>query len=391
MTVLTVGAAGQSLAIVALGARRDPAALGEYGVYCEVRSFAQKTATGRLVVRDRDEVIAEEDLSLAPGERVAHRARGLSSDASEITARLEDVEVEGGADELASDDAGYAVIEPLARTRVLVVTAGNRYLEAVLRVNPSIDFERVEPAAYDRARAAGFDVVVLDRVLPEGAVAHPGALLVAPPERPGAVRLGPEVRDARVTGALSSHPVLDEVDLAGVTVRAGRALVADPEDRVLFRAGRAALATARETAGARRVALGFDLGSTDLVRQPAFPLMMHNAVVWLANQESLALSARRPGEPIRAPGRVAIVELPSGETRETRGGAFFDTGASGIYRVGGRPFAVSGADLAGPLDVDPASATRELASWEPPISQVVALLLLALLATEWALLNRGRV
>lgn len=397
MTVLTVGETGRSLAIVALGARRDPTAMGEYGVYCEVRSFAEKAAAARLVIRDRDEVIAEEDLALDPGERVVHRVRGLSSDASEITARLEDVAIDGrsDADELASDDAAYAVIEPLTHTRVLVVSPGegNRYLEAVLGVNPSISFERVEPGAWDRARAAGFDVVIFDRVLPPGAegVNHAGAMLVSPPEGP--VKLGGAVRDARVTAALASHPVLDEVSLDGVTVRAGRALVTEPEDRALFRAGRDVLATARDTASARRVTLGFalDTGATDLVLHEAFPLMMHNAVVWLANQESLPLSARRPGEPLRLPGRLAIVGLPGGEVRDVRGGAFFDTGVAGIYRVNDRPLAVSGAEVAGPLEVGPATAAPAFAAAEPPISLVVALVLLALLAAEWVLLNRGRV
>jgi hypothetical protein len=169
--------------------------------------------------------------------------------------------------------------------------------------------------------------------------------------------------------------------------------VAAPEDRVLFRAGRDVLATARDTASARRVTLGFglDTAATDLVMHEAFPLMMHNAVVWLANQESLALSARRPGEPLRLPGRVAIVGLPGGEVRDMRGGAFFDTGVAGIYRVNDRPVAVSAAEVAGPLEMGPASPAPSFAIAEPPISLVVALVLLALLAAEWVLLNRGRV
>ena len=82
---------------------------------------------------------------------------------------------------------------------------------------------------------------------------------------------------------------------------------------------------------------------------------------------------------------------PGGELRETRGGAFFDTGRAGLYRVNDRPFAVSAAELAGPLDAGGEPPARAVALTEPPISLVVALVLLALLATEWVLLNRGRV
>lgn len=392
MTVLPVGAPGQSVAIVAFGARRDPTAMGEYGVYCEVRSFAAKNASARLIIRDRDDVLTEEQLDLEPGKRVVHRTRGYSSDVSELYAVLEEIEIEGSADGLETDNVGFAVVEPLARTKALLVTDGNRYLEAVLRVNPTLEFEQVSPAQYASVRAGDFDVVIFDGHLPPGPLRHPGVLLVSPPERSDVVRFGPAVRDVAVNSTLASHPVLDAIDLEAVSVQMSRTLLPEPEDRALFRSDRHVLATAREGAGHRRVVLGFDLDATDLVRRPAFPLLMHNTVVWLANQEVLARSARHPGEPLRLPGQMALVELPSGDDREARGGVFYDTGSVGIYRINERPQAVSAVDFSGPISSSSLRpAETQTLMTEPPISLLLAIIVLVMIATEWFLLHRGRV
>ncbi len=390
--IVPVGEAGETVAIVALGARRDPSALGEYGVYCEVRAFTKSAARARLVLRDHEVVLAEEEIELDPGESVVHRTRGFSSDVSEITAELENITIEEGQDALTLDDRAVAVVEPLVRTKVLVVTQGNRFLEAVLRVNPSVEFSSVAPLEYDPVRAAAaYDVVILDHILPGGQLRHPGLLLIAPPERRDELRLGPRIRDAEVTATLSTHPVLDAVELEGVHFRTSQVLLPDPTDRPLFRSQRNVLATARETNGQRRIVFGFDLRNTDLVESPAFPLLMHNAVVWLANQQQLARSSRHPGEPLRFGGQRRRIELPGGGRRDGRGGSFFGTSVAGLYRVEDHPYAVSAVDFAGPLPAPSQAARAETIVSDSPIGLWIALSLLALLIVEWFLLHRGRV
>lgn len=387
-----VGVGAGTVAITAFDARRDPTAMGEYAVYCQVHAFTRSPARARLVIRDRDVVLLDEELELEADGSVTQRTRGFASGEAEITARLDEIRIEDGEDGLASDDSAYAVIPALARTRVLVVTAGNRYLEQVFRVNPAVEADRVTPEQLDASGAGGYDVVVLDGHLPPtGLQGLPALLLIGPPTRREGLRLGDELRDAEVSSALTTHPVLDAVELDGVRFRSARELLPEPEDRPLARSDRHVLATARDIHGARRVVLGFRLDQTNLVERPAFPLLMHNAVVWLANQQSLLRSSRRPGQPLTFSGQRAEIETPAGELRIARAGAFFDTGRLGVYHVDDRPFAVSAADFAGPLRASSVRTRPTTVASEPPLTLVLTLILLAVVALEWLLLNRGRV
>ena len=146
MTLAPVGAPEETLAITAFDARRDPDAMGEYRLRCEVRSYSEHRARARLVVRDRDTVISEETLTLAPGEVKTHRAQGFSSAQGELSARLEDVLIDGGRDALARDDVAFAAVAPVVATRVLLVTPGDRYLASALAANPSVELETVDAA-----------------------------------------------------------------------------------------------------------------------------------------------------------------------------------------------------------------------------------------------------
>lgn len=391
-----IGDEGQTVAITAFGARRDPTAMGEYAVYCEVRAFSRGPATATLVIRDLDVTLAEEELELQPGEQVSSRARGFARESSEITATLEEIEIEGAVDALTSDDRAFAAIDPLSRLRVLAVTGGNRYLEGALRLDPAVELEQMTPAELvadpGAAASGGFDVVVLDGSLDEAALRHPGLLLIAPPERRPQLRIGTSLSGAVVTEAQSSHPVLEAVDLTGLRLRQARTLLPEPEDQPLFRADRHVLATARDLGGQRRVVLGFDPARTALVERPAYPLMIHNAVVWLANAQRVARSSLEPGQPLIFSGRVAEVELPSGEVVEASGGAFRGTSRTGIYHVDDQPRAISSAALAEPLAAPRGSDVEapELEA-EPPLGLILALVMLALIALEWVLLHRGRV
>ena len=393
VTLAPVGAPTETLAVTALDARRDPLALGEYHVRCEVRSYSPRRARARLVIRDRDTVLSDERIAAEPGAVSTHRARGFSSAQAELSARLEDIDVEGGRDALSSDDVAYAVVPPVVATRVLLVTSGNRYLAGALAANPAVALETVDAAglAGRRRELLRYQVVVLDRVAPEPPLDHPALLVVGAPGT-RALRVGPAVTAPRVTAFAADHRVLAGLRFDQVQIARARPLVPEADDRVLVRSGRDALVLARDRDGARTLALAFDTDGTDLVQRVAFPLFMHNALVWLDRREREFRSWQAPGEPIRAPGAPAVVLTPSGVGREVRG-ALYDTARAGVYHTADRAVAVSAADEAGSLaDAPPrgAGSARGAPSGRPPLAQVLAAAILALLCLEWALVQRGR-
>lgn len=392
VVLVTVGTPGETLAIAAFDVRRDPMAMGEYSVRTEVRSYSVHTARARLIVRDRDVVISDERFTLAPGEVSTLRAHGFSSAAGELSARLEDLDLAGGQDALPGDQVAYATVPPVVASRVLLVTRGNRYLQNALAANPAVELVTVNLAglAARRTGLSRFQVVVLDRVTPEPVLDHPAQLVVGVSD-PRVVRLGQELVAPRITAFASEHRVLSGLRFDQLQIARARAVVPEADDRVLVRSGRDALAIARDRGGVRLIALGFDTENTDLVQRIAFPLFMHNALVWLDRREREFHSWQSPGEPLRVPGTLGAVLVPSGETRDVRG-VLYDTARAGIYHTAGRAIAVSAADQAGSLAVpedlgSPHAVTRR---GRPSLAMLVAAAALALLCIEWVATQRGR-
>nr|MBK7068130.1 BatA domain-containing protein [Deltaproteobacteria bacterium] len=304
--------------------------------------------------------------------------RGFSSAQAGSPPRLEDVALDGGRDALARDDLAYAALSPVAATRVLLVTPGDRFLAGALAANPSVDLEVVDAAGLASRRASlhRYHVVVLDRVAPDPPVDHPALLLVGAAGG-RTLRVGRELVGPRVTAVAAEHRVLAGLRLDQIRVARARALIPTADDRVLVRSGRDALAIARDRDGVRVLALGFDTEGTDLVQRIAFPLFMHNALVWLDRRER-EFHSWRPGS-LRAPARGAHPPGPPPRASTTP--------PARASTTAGRAIAVSAADASGAV---PDGEVRRQGA-EVPLrvglpSRVLAVgAILAMLCGEWAL------
>lgn len=384
--LIPVGVPADTLAIVDFTARRDPLAAGEYVTQLAVRSFASRPASARVRVLDGEVPLLDRRVTLSPGEGVRLRAQGFSAERAELSARLEDVSIPESEDALAVDDAAFAVVEPLAPLRVLLVTQGNDYLEAALAVHPNARVTSVSPEAYAGLGALdAHDVVVLDRTPLPDERAHPSVLLFSPPSGPlGA--LGP-AEQPRVSASLASHPVMRSVRLDSVRVSRALRLPIEPGDHVLVRSGADALAVARERPDRRLVAFGIDLGATDLVEREAFPLLVHDALRWVAAARDELPLPRRLGEPLLAQAGQVVLGR---DGRPVDANALAAVRHQGIYHVGERAVAFSGVEHAEELSAGATGGRFRNTAPLPPLAVLVALALLALMVLEWGLLHRGR-
>lgn len=390
LELIPVGTPRDTIAITQLTARRDPVAVGEYAVRAEVTSFTSRTARAKLVVRDRDVVLSERELRLDAYGHLVHEAQGFSSGRGEITAKLEDIVLAGGEDALAGDDIAYAAAPPLRRTSVLLVTSGNAFLQRVLAAHGALDVTIAAPGAVPDGALSRFEVVVLDRAAPESLLRHPAKLLFAPPDGAAGFAYAGDVRNARITATLAGHGALDGVRLDGALVRSGHALRGEPGDSVLARRGGDALVVARERAGERTVAVGFALADSDLAERIAFPLMMHAALHWLAGQSNTdVVLARSPGTPL-AVGRGATALGPDGEALTPVAGVVVETTRAGHYHVGEEVFAYDAAPQSETLTIESTGRALDPLRALPPLSAIVAAVLLLLVLVEWLLLHRGR-
>jgi hypothetical protein len=215
--------------------------------------------------------------------------------------------VAGPKNGLALDDQMTVGVPPAPRRRVLLVSAGNLYLEGALRsFGANLLVERRSPAAV-RSDLGGYDAVILDAVTPPDPPTH-GRFLFIDPAGPGSpFPAGAQVRDPVPTEVRREHPLLRNVSLADLNIREARRLAPRPGDVVLASALGLPLILTRETPALRAVALAFDIRRSDLPLRPSLPLILANALDWLAG------SAEPPGEAVAA----AVIDPAEADTRST--------------------------------------------------------------------------
>ncbi|MDR7421334.1 MAG: VWA domain-containing protein [Armatimonadota bacterium] len=378
-----VGRGAPNAAITRVALRAVP---GGGRLLVRVEAFGREGPPRRLVVSAGGRTIAAREVRPAPGAPVA-AVFELPPTEGALVVRLE------GRDALAADDRAVLLAGREGLPRVLVVGEPNPPLDAVLAAVPTggvVRTDRLVPAEWARA-----DLIVLDGLQP--LVLPPGAYLLIGTlgeNLPAAVE--GTARDQVIRSAAATHPVTRLADLRGVRVASG--FILRPRAGTVLAEGDVPLAWAYEGQGLRVVALPFLLEQSDLALHPAFPVMVANAVSWLAGPSAIAA-----GEgPVVAAGaaREATLLDPSGATVRVaaREGLFtlppLDRVGVWTLRAGAwqRRWVVSTAE-AGESDLtvpDPPSAPADAAA--PPAHVPLAPWLLAaaavLVVGEWLLWSR---
>src|SRR5581483_4031547 len=178
-----------------------------------------------------------------------------------ITARLD------AHDALEIDNARMTIVPPLERVRVALSGGPSLFLQKALSVNAAVT---VEP------NAGSPDDVVCDGCpqVPDG---RSGVLFV-----PAA---GAFSQSTRLTVTRANHPLVRSVDFSGLFATP-LSLPAPPNDaEIVVRAGDSPVLAAYERNGRRFVELRVDLNRPDFALAPAFPVLMANAVEWLAARD----------------------------------------------------------------------------------------------------------
>lgn len=291
-----VGRGAPNAAITAAAVRPD--AFGGATLLVRVEGFGGASSR-TLTVSVDGRTLARRGMRPAPGSpHVAVFALGAVSGL--VTARLE------GTDALPADDRAVVAAGREALPRALVVGEPDPVLDAALRAIPLASAERTDriaPGQWGRA-----DVVVLDGLQP--LTLPPGAYLLIgtlPDNLP--LQIEGSVQDQVVRATTATHPVMRLADLRGVRV-AGALGLRLPGGSALAE-GDVPLIWAYEGRGIRAVILPFALSQSDLPLHPAFPVLIANAVTWLAGG-SQAAAGDAPVVPA-GPRRRATLLDPSGK------------------------------------------------------------------------------
>jgi hypothetical protein len=287
-----------NVAITAFDVRPSSGADAAAEGYLEIANYAPTPQRVRMTLTRGTTSLADQSIDMAAGEAVrqtiAIKAGGAATD-SRLRARIS-----APANALAIDDEAVASIAGTEPLTVTIVSDDPVPLGLLLARFPSIQVTYVTPAAY---RPATTDLVVFDRWLPAAAPSQP-ALCIAPPAGSWLGRLTDAEKQPHWT-ALSAHPVAAGVDPLTLDIKRAHGFEGDFLEPIGRSDQGTTLLAIVDRPDRRLVVLTFGFADSNLALAPAFPVLMGNAIEWLARPDDG--SAKRPG----------WVSLPASTTRLT--------------------------------------------------------------------------
>ena len=405
-----------NVGITTLEIGQSPANPSEYQVFVALQNFSDVEKRPLLLeLHHNENLIDVRELSLPPGER-----RSIIFDGLEYVEGSIKIEIDID-DDLDVDDRAYYVLSEPDVVRILLVSAGNVFLEKAIRTaSARIQLFMQDPEEYfgveQVANSSGreYDVVIFDGFTPDDL---PGKNMIF--VNPGADlpfgKLLSHNDNPTVIDWDRAHPVMRFVDLSNLQVSRSYNYEMPPWMKPLVESDTGTLAWLGERDGRMTIVLPFEIQprpSNNFPMLAAFPIFVSNALNWLAGTDAeSSLRQVSPGAPMKfsLPSAIVdqtvIVRNPDGDEVKLRpkdGSVVFnDTDMVGIYEVIGdgfaEKFAVNLLDES-ESDIEPVEkmeiAGQEIVSSTASVMSnreiwaSLVLVALALLAVEWWVYHR---
>ena len=322
VVVHSVHQAAGNVGITAFNVRAATSAAGKAEAYLEFANYATGSQDAKLTLTRGTTVVLDQPVTLAAGEAI-RQVVPLDLDGDP---RLR-VRITAPENALETDDEAVAWVAASEVLRVAVVSADPGALATLLQREPGVRATVVGPGGY---QAGAEDVVIFDRTVPDAAPGKP-ALFIAPPSSTWLAEVTGEERTPRWTIA-TGHPTMAGVDPLSLDVKRAR-VYRGALTPVASSDGGTTLVAVADRPDARLMLISFALGESNLPMSPVFPVLVGNALEWLARP---ALSSTgRPG-PVDVPASTRRVIGPDGTNVEImRAGerAVATLRTPGLYRV----------------------------------------------------------
>ncbi len=272
--------------------------------YLEIGNFAPAAQQVRLILTRGPATLLDRPIAIGPNEAVRQVVPLASGGDPLLRARIE-----APRDALEIDNEAVAWIREAEPLSVTVVGRQTAWLAALFRQDANVRATFVDPAVYKPGQA---DAVIFDRCAPAEAPDRP-ALLFAPPadtawlDRAGAdppagsgvrIERQPQWRDP------SDHPILRGVDPLTVTISAVHAYRSPALVAIAVSARGTPLVSVDQSSGRRLAIVGFGPDESNLPSAPGFPVLVDNALHWLARPELVRTG--RSGEIVFDPSVVKV-------------------------------------------------------------------------------------
>ena len=307
--VLAVGRDRKNQAIVALAVRTSPSAVTR-SVFVSVANLDLADAARRLELWGDDRLLEVRDVHLDPQARTDVIIDDLPRDVRTVEVRLvgADPAVTAAPDQLAVDDRAWAVVPPDRTRLILVVGAGDAYLETALSYLPDVELYGVTPADYgpktERTDGRPWDLIVFEGFLPATLPKSP-ILAIAPPRTSALGDVAGTLKDPGIGTIDPDEPVLRFVDLSTTHIAEAIKLTTPSWARTVIPGPRGApLLYSGTRDGLNQAVLAFEPRRSDLPLQVAFPILIANLTGELMGGSAAPADADPAGQPDRGAPRL---------------------------------------------------------------------------------------
>ena len=275
---VAVGTVQQNVAVTALDVRKRTGAAKGSELFVEVTNYGAQPRPVRLSIHTPEVLLGRETIEIDGHDSVSQSYFLKPVESRQIMATLTARRSSASLDRFAADDRAYSLIPVEEDRRVVLVTAGNFYLEKALKLNPSVNVQIVKPEDFRAGLLNNALAVFFDGVCP--AVDIPAAYF-NPPDSPGCpfAKMS-QVDFPELLPLRGDHPVSDGVSLVDVQIKAASRLKPVAGDVELLQDKQGPLLIARKIGGQRLLGVGFDLAQSDLPLRVAFPLLVQNCLDW---------------------------------------------------------------------------------------------------------------
>jgi Ca-activated chloride channel family protein len=239
----------------------------------EAQNFGASTQQVSLTLTRAGRELWRQQFTLGAGSSRAFLP-AVPNDVTVVTAQLEVTDRAG--DGLAADNTRTADVAPQPRVSVLLVSAGNRFLEQALRALDDVTLDVVTTLPTNTPAGT---LIVCDGCT----AAPPRPSLWLPPVTSRGLAGGP------IAVMQGDHPLMRGIDVSDVRVTA--TTVPDGPWLILATATGRPIIAVDDSASGRQVVLATDLAESSLPLSVAFPVFVANAIEWLADRPSSGLSA----------------------------------------------------------------------------------------------------
>jgi Ca-activated chloride channel homolog len=346
--VLPVGRDRKNQAIVEMAVKTSPA-LGR-SVFVSVANLDLERTSRRLELWGDGSLLEVRDVPLEAQARANVIVDDIDRRVRTLEVRLvgSDPAVVTAPDQLAVDDRAWAVIPPDRTRLILVVGAGDPYLETALSYLPNVELFGVAPNEYgpktQRQDGRPWDLVIFEGYLPATLPRSP-ILAIAPPRTSDLGQVAGKLTNPGIGSLDPDEPVLRFVDLSTTHIAEASKLTTPDWARTIIPGPRGApLLYAGTREGLPTAVLAFEPRRSDLPLQVAFPILLANLTGELLGSTTAPIEAVEPGTPVELAiptGAIGVnVTGPDGSITElvpgTTGGSavsFAATDLIGVYTV----------------------------------------------------------